>query len=136
MFLILKTIGFYLVDIADLLSQERTVLTPPGSDFGSPAASPSQSSDSGTSNPPSPIFQEAVAGTNNKVTLCNRHFEKKIELYFSGLYFSAMTENFSCLDNAETLLAHSGMANASRMVLCVFMLGVLAFNPFQPFLAN
>ena len=29
------------------------------------------------------------------------------------------------------LLTQNGMANATRMVLCAFMLGVLAFNPFS-----
>ena len=59
-----KFIVWLFADIADLLAQERTVLTPPGSDTMSPVASPSSSmdNDSGSSNPSSPVFQDTMSG--------------------------------------------------------------------------
>ena len=38
---------------------------------------------------------------------------------------------YEFLEDGTDLLTNAGMANTTRMVLCVFMLGVLAFNPFS-----
>jgi len=87
-------------NIEDLLVTDQSItdITPPLSDVGSPASSPSSGFESGYSNPPSPVFAEDMSDDSSSVSL--------------------------------------GMMDRHRMIVCVFLFGILAFNPFSSLIGN
>lgn len=125
------------VTVETLGSEGECNLTPPHSDTYSPAHSPS-SMDSSSSGPNSPVFHETVTGRflfkGDMFLLdlcCVGNYFQDQSVYSPGLFADgtdALMTPVSGFGSAVSVTA-AGMGNASRMILCVALLGVLALNP-------